>query len=70
MSLRWHPAKGEVDVGALEREGLAPTFGQVDEAELWLGANFDALLDAGVTAVELRDGDQTVMGPMSLLPDH
>ena len=38
------------------------------EAESWLGEEWRELLDAGVDAVTLREGDTVVYGPMSLHP--
>lgn len=39
------------------------------EAESWLGETYPDLLDAGVRAVSLFEGDRQVYGPMSLEPD-
>ncbi len=44
------------------------TFPTQSEAESWLGEEWRALLDAGVDAVTLREGDGVVYGPMSLQP--
>ena len=44
------------------------TFPSQSEAESWLGEEWRALLDAGVDAVTLREGDAVVYGPMSLQP--
>lgn len=38
------------------------------EAESWLGEEWHELLEAGVDAVTLREGDTVVYGPMSLQP--
>ncbi len=43
-------------------------FPSQSEAESWLGEEWRALLDAGVDAVTLREGDADVYGPMSLQP--
>jgi len=45
-----------------------PTFPAQGEAESWLGEEWRDLLDAGVDAVTLREGDTVVYGPMSLQP--
>jgi hypothetical protein len=44
------------------------TFPSQSEAESWLGEEWRALLNAGVDAVTLREGDVVVYGPMSLQP--
>ena len=44
------------------------TFPSQSEAESWLGEEWRDLLDAGVDAVTLREGDMVVYGPMSLQP--
>jgi hypothetical protein len=44
------------------------TFPSQSEAESWLGEEWRALLDAGVDAVTLREGEAVVYGPMSLQP--
>ncbi len=46
----------------------APTFPTRSEAESWVGEEWPALLEAGVDAVVLREGDTVVYGPMSLRP--
>lgn len=38
------------------------------EAEAWIGESWQELLDSGVGAVTLLDGDREVYGPMSLHP--
>ncbi len=40
------------------------------EAESWLGETYPELLDSGVRAVSLYDGDRLVYGPMSLEPER
>lgn len=48
---------------------LAPSgFPSQSEAESWLGEEWRSLLDAGVDAVTLHEGDTVVYGPMSLQP--
>ena len=38
------------------------------EAESWLGETYPDLLESGVLAVSLFEGDRRVYGPMSLEP--
>ena len=38
------------------------------EAESWLGETYPDLLESGVHAVSLYEGDRRVYGPMSLEP--
>ena len=54
-----HPVPGAANGG---------TFPSQSEAESWLGEEWRTLLDAGVDAVTLREGDSGVYGPMSLQP--
>ncbi len=44
------------------------SFPSQSEAESWLGEEWRPLLEAGVDAVTLREGDTVVYGPMSLQP--
>lgn len=46
----------------------APSFPTQSEAESWVGEQWPALLDAGVDAVTLCEGEIVVYGPMSLRP--
>jgi hypothetical protein len=48
----------------------APTtaFPTQSDAESWLGESWRQLLDEGVDAVHLREGESAVYGPMSLRP--
>jgi len=39
------------------------------EAESWLGETYPDLLEGGVKAVSLHEGDRRVYGPMSLEPE-
>ena len=48
--------------------GPPPTFGSQSDAESWVGEQWRDLLEDGVEAVTLVDGDRTVYGPMSLRP--
>ena len=54
-----HPVTGTLGGGG---------FPSQSEAESWLGEEWRRLLDAGVDAVTLREGDAEVYGPMSLQP--
>ncbi len=48
-------------------EGVAcPDFPSQSDAESWVGEVWRELLDAGVDAVTLLEGDREVYGPMSL----
>lgn len=48
-------------------DGLAsPEFPTQSDAESWVGEAWRELLDAGVDAVTLLEGDREVYGPMSL----
>ncbi len=48
-------------------EGLEmPDFPSQSDAESWVGEVWRELLDAGVDAVTLLEGDREVYGPMSL----
>ena len=44
------------------------TFDDQAAAEQWLNDEWPGLLDAGVEAVSLLDGESVVYGPMSLRP--
>jgi hypothetical protein len=44
----------------------APDFPSQSDAESWVGEAWRDLLDAGVDAVTLLEGDREVYGPMSL----
>ena len=54
-----HPVSGASNGG---------TFPSQSEAESWLGEEWRTLLEAGIDAVTLREGDAVVYGPMSLQP--
>lgn len=62
MSFRWRYL---TDSGT-DHAGPAQTFVDQTEAESWLSDEWPALLDAGIGAVTLLDGDSEVYGPMSL----
>lgn len=44
----------------------SPRFPSQSDAESWVGEAWRELLDAGVDAVTLLEGDREVYGPMSL----
>ncbi len=48
--------------------GGTTVFPSQSDAESWVGEQWRDLLEAGVEAVVLVDGDRTVYGPMSLRP--
>ncbi len=48
----------------------SPAFSTQSEAESWLGEMWLELLDDGVDAVTLLEGDTPVYGPMSLHKQH
>ncbi len=48
--------------------GAGPSFPTQSEAESWIGEQWSQLLDDGVDAVTLCEGDAIVYGPMSLHP--
>jgi len=49
-------------------QGASPGFPTQSEAESWIGEAWPQLLDDGVDAVTLREGEVVVYGPMSLRP--
>lgn len=64
MGLRWrYEGPDGVPVPGPER-----TFDDQVDAEQWLGTHWPDLLDTGVEAVTLVDGDDEIYGPMSLRP--
>ncbi|MBA2471405.1 MAG: hypothetical protein DLM61_08590 [Pseudonocardiales bacterium] len=64
MALRWR-YQGS-DGG--QAPGPVITFNDQTDAEQWLGCEWQGLLDDGVEAVTLLDGESVVYGPMSLRP--
>ena len=46
----------------------AEPFPNQSDAESWIGEHWRELLDAGVDAVTLLEGDREVYGPMGLAP--
>jgi hypothetical protein len=49
-------------------EPSSPAFPTQSEAESWIGEVWPDLVDGGVDAVTLREGETVVYGPMSLRP--
>jgi hypothetical protein len=64
MALRWQYQ--DLDGGQAPGPGM--TFNDQTDAEQWLGCEWQGLLDDGVAAVTLLDGESVVYGPMSLRP--
>lgn len=64
MGLRWRYQ----DVDGGRAPGPAVTFGDQQDAEEWLGREWQGLLEGGVAEVTLLDGESVVYGPMSLRP--
>ncbi|MFN2478431.1 MAG: hypothetical protein ABR615_04580 [Pseudonocardiaceae bacterium] len=64
MALRWRYQ----DVHGGQVPGPDTTFGDQSDAEEWLSLEWRTLLDGGVAAVTLLDGESVVYGPMSLRP--
>lgn len=63
MAFRW-VAAADADEAAT---GLAQEFPTRTDAEAWLTASYEDLVDAGVTEVTLMEDAHVVYGPMSLL---
>lgn len=70
MTGEWHWRVGPTGGG--RGGGLKPLnaerFPTHGEAESWLGETYPDLLESGVLAVSLFEGDRRVYGPMSLEP--
>lgn len=63
MSFTWtspQAAEAELDTG------LGQEFPTQADAEAWLTASYEELVDAGLDEVTLLEGDRVVYGPMSL----
>ena len=68
MASEWHwrsERTGGRSTGSSRPVGTE-RFPSQGEAETWLGEEYPDLLDAGVRAVSLYEGDRLVYGPMSL----
>ena len=68
MSGTWYWELLDAQRHAVSGKPNGGTFPSQSEAESWLGEEWRTLLDAGVDAVTLREGDAVVYGPMSLQP--
>lgn len=64
MAVRWR----FLDPDGGQAPGPDITFDDQTDAEQWLGSQWQGLLDGGVAAVTLLDGESVVYGPMSLRP--
>lgn len=64
MNWWWRFQTSRNDVASGESSRF-PTQG---EAEAWIGESWQELLESGVDAVTLFEGDREVYGPMSLRP--
>jgi hypothetical protein len=62
VSFRWR----YLTESGTEQTGPDETFEDQTEAEAWFSDEWPALLDSGIDAVTLLDGDTEVYGPMSL----
>ena len=49
-------------------EGAPEGFPAQADAETWIGETWAALLESGIDAVSLLEGERVVYGPMSLHP--
>jgi len=56
------------DVVALGPDDVVDGFPSQADAETWIGEEWAQLLEKGVDAVTLLEGDRVVYGPMSLHP--
>ena len=64
MAYSWSSPQADADLAA--SAGLAQGFPTQADAEAWLTATYEDLVDAGVDEVVLLEGDRVVYGPMSL----
>lgn len=64
MAVRWRYE----DADGVPVPGPEITFDDQDDAEEWLGREWQGLVEDGVQAVTLLDGAEEIYGPMSLLP--
>lgn len=69
MTGEWHWRTGPTSGSRGAAKALNPErFPTQGEAENWLGETYPDLLESGVLAVSLYEGDRRVYGPMSLEP--
>ncbi len=62
----WHWRLEDKDGAEVARAGGSPSFPAQSDAESWVGEVWRDLLEDGVDAVTLFEGDREVYGPMSL----
>lgn len=60
-------ADNPANAAAAVEAGLGRSFPTQADAEAWLTASYEDLVEAGVDEVTLFEGDRVVYGPMSLL---
>lgn len=66
MAYRWR----YLGLSGREVSGPEVAFTDQDQAEDWLGDNWQHLFAGGVEAVSLLHGESEVFGPMSLRPEE
>jgi hypothetical protein len=64
MAMRWRYQGPD----GRQRPGPNIAFDEQADAEEWLGREWPGLLEGGVEAVTLLEGERVVYGPMSLRP--
>lgn len=64
----WRYEAADGSVVDVEPGSVPEGFPSQADAESWIGEEWRGLLDAGVDAVTLLEGDRVVYGPMSLHP--
>ena len=64
----WRYENAAGDVISLTPADVVDGFPSQADAETWIGEEWARLLEAGVDAVTLLEGDRVVYGPMSLHP--
>lgn len=70
MGWRWRFERADGGViSDVPSAAVVTEFPTQGDAESWVGEHWRALLDAGVDAVTLVEGDRIVYGPMSLHPE-
>jgi hypothetical protein len=62
----WRYERTDGSVVALTPPDAPESFPSQADAESWIGEEWRVLLEAGVDAVILLEGDRVVYGPMSL----
>jgi hypothetical protein len=64
---RYERSNGDL-VDPLPDSAVTEGFPLQGDAESWLGETWEVLLENGIEAVPLMEGDRVVYGPMSLRP--